>query len=216
MRHSEWDERWRTGRIGFHQSRVSTSLEAFADRVWKPGEMGRVLVPLCGKSLDMVFLAERADAVVGVEFVEQAVKEFFVERGLAPRIEQSPHARYVAAPYTVFAADIFALTPRDLGRVDAVFDRAALVALDAQTRVRYVDHLRSIMPRGARVLLITFDYDEAEMNGPPFSVPPSEVDSLFSDGFTIDRLARTDVLGDDFRDRGLSAMNETAFALTRT
>lgn len=214
MEHPDWNARWRDGQIAFHQSCVSASLKAYADRVW-PDTVGRILVPLCGKTLDMVFLAERADAVVGVEYVEQAVGEFFAERRLSPQVERTPHTRYRADRYTLFAADFFALEPEDLGVIDAVFDRASLVALDAEARNGYAAHMRSILPPGARMLLISFDYDQTKMEGPPFSVPPDDVGRLFQDGFHVEHLATRDMLDDMFRMRGLAAMRETVFALTR-
>ncbi len=214
MELADWGTRWREGRIGFHQSEVTDFLAKYADRVWGDS-VGRVLVPLCGKTLDMVFLAERADAVVGVEFAEQAVNEFFAERSLDPDIETGSPARYAADKYTLFAGDFFTVTPEHVGEIDAVFDRAALVALDADARLRYADRLRTLMRRGAKSLLVTFDYDQAEMEGPPFAVSAEEVERLFGDSFTVEHLETKDVLNDMFRERGLSAMTSSAFALTR-
>lgn len=216
MEHSDWASRWSSHQIGFHQLGVSSFLEKYAEQVWGTGGVGRVFVPLCGKSLDLVFLAGRADEVVGVEYVEQAVREFFIERRLTPEIETGSAARYTAANYKIYAADLFALTEEQLGRIDAVFDRASLVALDQWTRARYAAHMRSLQPAGARTLLITFDYDQDEMDGPPFAVSPEEVDRLFGDGFEVERLETRDALHDRFRAGGVTAMSESAFALTHT
>lgn len=219
MEFSDWGDRWRDGQIAFHQDAPSDFLEKYADRVWGTERLARVLVPLCGKSLDMVFLAERADAVVGVEYVEQAVRDFFDERGLSPDVDTDADADapmgFRAGPYTIFAADFFAVSGADVGPIDAVFDRASLVALDADTRVRYADHLRSLQPVGTRTMLITFDYDQSAMNGPPFAVSDDEVGRLFGDAFDIEHLETRDMLNDRFRDAGLSAMTESVFALTR-
>ena len=84
MQKSDWTSRWNAGQIGFHQPDVNSFLGKYAEQVWGPDALGRVYVPLCGKSLDMVFLAKNVGEVVGVEFVEQAVKEFFAEQGLTP------------------------------------------------------------------------------------------------------------------------------------
>lgn len=184
--------------------------------MWGPDRLGRIYVPLCGKGLDMVFLAERiADEVVGVEYVEQAVEEFFAERGLAPTVETDPATRYSAGNYTLFASDFFSLTSEHLGPIDAVFDRAALVALDPETKIRYANRLRSLLPAGARTLLVTLDYDQRQMSGPPFAVSPEEVRRLFEDGFELSHLETRDVLDDAFRGRGLSALLESAFELIR-
>lgn len=215
MELTEWDARWRNGQIGFHQPDVSDFLDEYADRVFGAAASGRVLVPLCGKSLDMVFLAQRAAAVVGVEYVEQAVEEFFAERGLSPDVDRGPPVLYRAHKYIVFATDFFTVTNEHVGEIDAIFDRASLVALDPEARVDYVDHLRSLVPAGAMTLLITFDYEQSEMNGPPFAVSDNEVERLFRDGFAIEHLETRDALNERFRARGLRAMTESAFALTR-
>lgn len=215
MEHADWNSRWESDQIPFHQATVTDYLERYASQVWASDPIERVYVPLCGKSLDMVFLAELANHVVGVEFVEQAVVDFFSERGLEPSIDVEPVTRYHAGPYTLFATDFFAITNAHLGAVDAVFDRAALVALDPETRVRYAQHLGTLLEPGATMLLITFDYDQSVMGGPPFSVPEVEVHDLFDDGFAIEHLETRNVLNDQFRTQGLTAMTESVFGLTR-
>jgi thiopurine S-methyltransferase len=214
MQRDDWAERWSAGRIAFHQSDVNDYLTKYLERACG-ADIGQVYVPLCGKSLDMVFLAEHADHVIGVEFVKQGVAEFFDERGLTPRIDTEPRLRYTADKYSLFAADFFDLSEEHLGSIDAVFDRAALVALESEARVRYADHLRSITRAGARMLLITFDYDQRAMEGPPFAVSPDEVELLFSDGFDIAHLETRDAINDTFRARGLPSITESAYALTR-
>lgn len=215
MEHADWASRWETGQIGFHQSDITDALERHAERVWGTGGLGRVFVPLCGKSLDLVFLAERAEEVVGVEYVEQAVQEFFAEQELAPEIVTGPPPSYRSGKYTLFAADIFDVGTADLGQVDAVFDRAALVALDAPTRRRYATYMGAVVAPGARTLLVTFDYDQDQMTGPPFAVSDTEVEQLFSADFDVEHLGTRDVLNEMFKARGLTAMTESAFALTR-
>lgn len=215
MKYDDWASRWTDGRIGFHQSEVSGHLSEFAATVWGDTPIGRVLVPLCGKSLDMVFLAERSDEVIGIEFVEQAVVEFFDERGLEPDIDRGPPARYVADRYSLYAADFFEVGVAELGTVDAFFDRAALVAIAPDRREEYAEQLASLMTRGGRGLLITFDYDQTVMDGPPFSVSPADVEKLFGDSFEVELLATRDVLDDRFRSDGLTELNESALVLTR-
>ena len=215
MELENWGDRWRAGQIGFHQPTVADFLAKYADHVWGNEQLERVLVPLCGKSLDMVFLAERAAAVVGVEYVEQAVEEFFAGQDVSPEFGAGPPRWHAARNYQLFVSDFFAMTTDDIGTVDSVFDRASLVALEEDDRLRYADHLRSLVPLDAKMLLITLDYDQAEMSGPPFAVPDEEVERLFTDGFAIEHLETRDALNPMFRARGLGAMTETAFALTR-
>jgi len=215
-----WASRWTAGQLGWHQSKITPSLERFVGRLSQnpatdDQHVGRVFVPLCGKSMDLSFLAERANAVVGVEFVEQAVQEFFSELGQEPSVETDPLPRYSADNITLFAADYFDLRPEITGEIDAVFDRASLVALDAPTRKRYAAHMATLLNPGARVLLVTFDYDQSEMNGPPFAVSHVEVDELYSANFGIEHLATRDVLNDDMARRGLTAMTESTWLLIR-
>jgi thiopurine S-methyltransferase len=212
---ASWSELWREGRIPFHQAQVSEFLLTYADRVWGGEPLRRVLVPLCGKSLDLVYLADRAEAVVGVEYVEPAVQAFFLERGLTAEVDAGPPVRYAADRYTLFAADFFAVTADHLGVVDAVFDRAALVALDPPTRSRYADHLRSLLPSDARMLLVTLDYDQDLLPGPPYAVSAQEVDRLYSEGFTVEHLQTRDALTAAFREQGLGELTTSAYALTR-
>jgi thiopurine S-methyltransferase len=216
MEFAEWGARWRDGQIGFHQAAFSDYLEKYADDVFGAGILENVLVPLCGKSLDMVFLAERAQAVVGVEYVDQAVRDFFAEQALYPKIGTEAPLSFRAGKYTVFAADFFEVSIDDIGVVDAIFDRASLVALDAETRVRYANHIASLQASGTKTLLITFDYDQEKMSGPPFAVSDVEVERLFSANFVVEHLESRAVLDRRFRERGLSAITESVFSLTRS
>ncbi len=214
MGSKDWEDAWQRGDIGFHQNKTNAFLEQHGAAVWGQTP-GRVLVPLCGKSLDMVHLASTADAVIGVEFVEQAVREFFDEQTLTPEVDVGPPLRFTAGPYTVFAADFFSIMTEHTGPIDSVFDRASIVALDPETRVRYAEHLTSLLPTGAVVLLVTFSYDQAEMQGPPFSVPEAEVTSLFANSFDIEHLATENYLNDGMRANGLSAFDAHAYKLIR-
>ncbi len=176
-----WHERWREGRIGFHEGRPNTFLTRHASHLGAPG---RVLVPLSGKSHDLVYLAARGHQVIGVELSPLAVSSFFSEHGLEPeRREHGPLETWSAGPITLLLGDFFALGPELLGPdpVTAIYDRAALVALPAERRPRYAEHLRALTPRGARGLVVTFDYPQELMQGPPFSVPPSEISALFAE-----------------------------------
>src|SRR5215213_63441 len=80
-----WAERWNKNEIGFHQRDINASLRAY----WPTLGIARgaeVFVPLCGKSLDMLWLREQGHSVLGIEFVETAVRDFFAENGLTPRV----------------------------------------------------------------------------------------------------------------------------------
>lgn len=167
-----WKARWSEGKIGFHEGRPNELLAAHAERL---GE-GRVLVPLCGKTEDLAFLASRGHQVVGIELVEDAVRAFFAEHALAPAVERRGELTvYAAGAITLIVGDLFAVSRDDVGAIDALYDRAALIALPPDVRPRYVAHLRTLVPAGARGMLVTLDYDQSRKAGPPFAVPDAEV-----------------------------------------
>jgi thiopurine S-methyltransferase len=179
-----WDERWKLGQIGFHQNSVHTDLIDFADP-WLGAGPATVLVPLCGKSLDLAHLAARGHAVIGVELVEDAVRQLM--DGFGPGAVREPlgaHSRWThpAQPgLTVIQGDVLQLSllGEALPRPTHIWDRAALVALDAPRRRAYVEVLREIAP-GAQLLLNVFDYGPDLNNGPPHSIELAELNELYS------------------------------------
>jgi thiopurine S-methyltransferase len=192
-----WARRWQEGRIGFHEGRPNVFLERYVERL---GRARRVLVPLCGKTEDLAFLASRGHEVVGVEVVEDAARAFFAEHQLPCDVTDKPHGRALSGDrVTIVCGDLFAMTSEDIGRVDALYDRAALVALPPASRLRYVKHLRGLLGPGAPGLLITFEYATGAMDGPPFSVVESEVRALYAEG-QVDLLDQGAAEGPRFRE----------------
>ncbi|MGR3460755.1 MAG: thiopurine S-methyltransferase [Roseovarius sp.] len=204
-----WHDRWQEGRLGFHEGRVNRMLEAHIGALTLlPGQ--RVLLPLCGKAVDIPWLLSRGYRVAGVELSEIAVRDLFAEMGVTPEIsETGSHRRYSADGIDIFAGDIFEITADVLGPVDAVYDRAALVALPEAMRRRYAAHLAGITA-GAPQLLVTFEYDQAAMDGPPFSVTGEEVARCHGARFAIELLADEDVPGGL---KGIVAAREKAMLL---
>lgn len=181
-----WVSRWREGKIGFHEGRPNAFLSRFAARL---DGCARVLVPLCGKSEDLAFLASRGHEVVGVELVEDAVRAFFAEHGLAPEVSpRGALTAYTAGTVTILAGDVLAVTRDDVGPIDAIYDRAALIALPEDLRQRYVDRLLKLAAPWLRALVVTLTYDQARMAGPPFSVTDTELMRLY-DGYLVEHLA---------------------------
>jgi len=199
---ADWFASWREGRIGFHEGRPNAYLERHAGRL---GAGRRVLVPLCGKAEDLAYLASLGHQVVGVELVEDAVRAFFAEHGLAPAVTpHGPFTAYRAGAITVLAGDVFATTAALLGPVDAFYDRAALIALPADTRPRYVAHLRGLFPAGARGLVVTLEYPEERMEGPPYSVTEAEVRGLYA-GAEVELLDAAEARSGKCRELGIPA-----------
>jgi thiopurine S-methyltransferase len=168
MGHEDWFARWREGRTAWHEGKPNAMLSRHVARL---GEGTRVLVPLCGKTEDMAFLAARGHRVLGLELVEDAVRAFFAEHQLQPTIENNV---YTAGPITIVAGDVFSATAVG-GPCDALYDRGALIALDAETRPRYAAHIKTLLAPGAPAIVLTMEYDPAQMSGPPFSVTGDEV-----------------------------------------
>lgn len=212
-----WHERWRENRIGFHQDRPSPLLVAHWDALGVR-EPARVFVPLCGKSLDMVWVAERGHRVLGVELSEVAVRQFFDERDLAPRIRQTASGtHFLAGPYEIICGDAFALPAQILADCTAVLDRAAVIALPPDLRQRYARTMYARLPLGCRGLMITLEYPQPEKQGPPFSVDERDVKALFGRDWQPEILERLDILArePDFRADGLTRLHTCAWKLTR-
>jgi thiopurine S-methyltransferase len=214
MEHEFWLKRWKTQDIGFHQPQFDPALDKFWSRLAVPAG-ARVFVPLCGKSLDMQWLAERGHAVVGAELSEQAVDEFFAERDLVPNVRrEGGFIVKTSGPYEIWVGDFFALPPSAVAGVAGIYDRAALVALPADMQRRYADKLKALLPT-APILLITIDYDQREMDGPPFATSPKMIDDLFLDRYERVDLVSKDVLAGHprFQQRGLTALTGAVFLL---
>lgn len=211
-----WLERWERAEIGFHQDEVNPYLRDYWQAL-HPVSGSEVFVPLCGKSLDMLWLRQQGHAVLGVELSAIAVQGFFAENGLVA--EHASDARFdccEADGIRILCGDFFDLNKQDMTQVTAVYDRASLVALPPQMRQRYARHLVSILAPGTQILLVTFDYPQAEMSGPPFAVSPGEVEALYRDHADIRLLAQLDVLPQNprFQQRGLTRLQENIFLLT--
>lgn len=189
-----WHERWKSDQLGFHQPEGNPLLAAHFDRLaLAPG--ARVFVPLCGKTRDIAWLLSRGMTVAGAELSEIAVRDLFQDLGVAPEITgHGPLQKYAAPGVDILVGDIFDVHASKLGRVDATYDRAALVALPDEMRARYAAHLIEITARAPQIL-ISFDYDQGAMPGPPFSVPAETVAKLYAAHYTITELAGVPVDG---------------------
>lgn len=189
-----WQQRWQDGRIGFHKSNVNPQLTEYFSELAVPIS-GQVLVPLCGKSVDMVWLAHAGYDVVGVELVETAVQAFFAEQKVIPTITEFTSAtvnailkRYqgqlAGQTITLWAADIFALSATDIGEINAVYDRAALIALPATMRADYSAQIVKLSNHAPQ-LLITLNYDQSKKDGPPFSISQQQLQQYYDTDYKI-------------------------------
>lgn len=221
----DWLARWREGRTRFHEGRPNDLLVHHAAQL---AGCRRVLVPLCGKAEDLAFLAARGHDVVGIELAEQAVQAFFAERDLAPSIaRRGPFVAYEIGPgnvaaeptagpagaITLLTGDFFAVSPELLGPVDALYDRAALVALPPELRPPYLARLRALVPAGAPALVITYEYDQAAVAGPPFSVLEADLRTLYA-GAAVELLEERAATLDKCAQLGVP-VTERCFAIRR-
>ena len=217
MQANFWHQRWQAGEIGFHKHEYNAHMTRFIDLLGiEQGD--HVLVPLCGKSLDMIWLREQNFRVTGIEISPLAVDDFFIENDIEHDISEHEWGlMYQGDGINVLCADFFDIQSADLPHVDAVYDRASLIALPQEMRPDYVVHLTTLMPDTARSLLITLDYPQQEMNGPPISVSESEVRRLFGRQFIIEPIFAEDCLVNEprFQAKGLSRLDERVFLLTR-
>lgn len=210
-----WQQRWRDGQIGFHLQEVNPRLRMYWPLLGLP-KNARVLVPLCGKSHDLAWLAAQGYQVIGVELSPLAVDAFFKEQRLCPvQKSHGQHSGHFVDGIEIWCGDFFALQHSQVGHVDAIYDRAALIALPEPMRRRYVLQLRTLAGPVPQ-LLITLDYPQDRMDGPPFAVSTQEVKTLYQHLYQpIHPHVCDDVLGSNprFIERGLSRMAECVYLL---
>lgn len=216
-----WLKRWREGRTGWHRPAVMPLLAQHWPALNVP-RGSRVLVPLCGKSLDMLWLAQQGMRVLGVDVSPIAIESFLAENRLHARTRSTAEGmvyEVTNAPgeIQIINGDAFALDPATVAECNALYDRAALIAMPVSMRRRLVEELYMQLPAGSAGLLITLVYPANEMQGPPFSVDDAEVHDLFDKQWQVDRLESRDILASQpsFSEQGVSALHTGVYALTR-
>nr|WP_314484380.1 thiopurine S-methyltransferase [uncultured Pseudomonas sp.] len=211
-----WQQRWADNQIGFHQSQVNPYLKAHWPRLKLPAN-SKVLVPLCGKSLDMAWLAGQGHRVMGVELSRLAVEGYFTEQGLEAQVSQrGAFEVWRHGDVELWCGDFFALSPHEINECTALYDRAALIALPLAMREQYVRALSGLMPTPCRGLVVTLDYDQALVAGPPFSVGDEALRQGFA-GWQIDELEAVQVIEQSpkFVQAGASSLWERVYRVSR-
>lgn len=187
-----WHQKWESNSIAFHEQSTNRLLIDYFNKL-SVSHNGRVFVPLCGKTRDIAWLLSKGYRVVGVELSELAIEQLFVDLGLEPVVSDvGPLKLYKAPDIEIFAGDFFDLSPEMLGSVEAVFDRAAFVALPPDLRLRYSKRLMELTSHAPQ-LLITLEYDQALMTGPPFSLREDVVVHHYQSSYDLIPLAALDV-----------------------
>ena len=217
MEISYWHSRWINNRIGFHSAEVNPELARYHDQTGiAPGS--NVLVPLCGKSVDMKWLADRGCNVTGVEASELPCRAFFDEQALAYTVSrEGAFTVYRSGSIAIWQGDYFKFPAAGNGTFHMVFDRAALVALPAGRRAAYAKKTAGLCGPGASILLISYEYPADDMAGPPFSVPESEIRTLFNGKMAPGLIEKkpVDPLPERFANRGLTSMHQLTFIIRR-
>ncbi len=207
----DWCGRWAEGRIGWHEPDGNVGLQ----QAWPAlTDNRRVLVPLCGKSPDLLWLARRGHDVTGVELSEIAVHDFFTDNAIEYEMTNAGLLdRYaaVAWPLTLYCGDYFAFAESGF---DALYDRGALIALPPDLRSRYVLHTKSLLRAGASKMVITLEYDQEVVSGPPFSVAAGEVRSYWHDLKCVSEKDDIDNCPPKFRAAGLTDVKELVWSST--
>ncbi|HDS1757652.1 thiopurine S-methyltransferase [Pseudomonas putida] len=208
-----WHRKWADNQIGFHQAQANPYLQ----RYW-PGlglaAGSRVLVPLCGKSLDLAWLAGQGYRVRGIELSRRAVEDFFQEQGLQAQVrQQGAFEVWCSGEVELWCGDFFALRAEDVADCVGLYDRAALIALPPQMRERYMGLLSRMLPGGSG-LLVTLDYEQKLLEGPPFSVADEEVRRGFA-GWQVEEVEARDVIGESpkFLQAGVKRLVERVYRI---
>jgi thiopurine S-methyltransferase len=212
-----WLDRWRTAQIGFHQAAVDRHLKAYWPLLKLPAN-SPVFVPLCGKSLDLIWLRDRGHSVKGVELSPVALESFVMEHGIpARRRALNCFDVYEADGLALFRGDYFKLTAALLGSVAAVYDRAALISWTPEARAAYVKHLTLLTRPGTQTLLIAVEYPPEQMKGPPFPLTRDTIENLYASHYSIEELARHEILELEprLKARGLTELREVCYRMTR-
>ena len=212
-----WLDRWKENRIGFHESSVNRYLDKYLPQFSLPAG-SCIFLPLCGKARDIAWIAEQGYEVIGIELSSIAIEAFFDENRLDyERFDCDRFGIYKSGNISLLQGDFFDLRNDDLGACDLVYDRAALIAMPESNRPRYCEHMLSIIPAVSSMLLITLEYDQAEMEGPPFAVLADEVERSYSGAFSINLLESNDVIDERprWREAGMTALSEAVYRLDR-
>lgn len=203
--HGDWLDRWANGRTGWHEADGNSGLKAH----WPlTGNGTRVLVPLCGKSPDLLWLAERGHAVVGVELADIAIREFFADNELDYTVaKEGPLDRYTTPglPLTLYCGDYFEF---EAPVFDGLYDRGALVAIPKEIRPRYVEHTKKLLRTDAARLIVTLEYDQEIVQGPPFSVSRIELTRYWDDLQRVEEKDDIETCPPKFRAAGLEEIKE--------
>ena len=212
----DWKKRWQQNQIGWHRLNFNQRMiDNLPNLNLNKGDS--IFVPLCGKSLDMIYLANSGFKVIGVELSDTAVKDFFAENNLAYKIYKvDSFVVYKSDNITIYQGDIFNFKQEYLQNITAIYDRASLVALSPQLRERYGKLFDGIIISGVSYLLLVLSYEQEKIDGPPFSVDENEIKNIFNN-WEITQLASFNDIKHEakFSNQGLTILNKESYILRK-
>ncbi|XP_066531842.1 probable thiopurine S-methyltransferase [Hoplias malabaricus] len=217
---TEWEERWNQGRTGFHQSHVHRMLKNNIDKILCGRQQIRFFFPLCGKAVDMKWLADMGHIVVGVEYSEKGIKLFFEEQGLqyqeepVPTIPGAKVFKSSDGKISIYQCDLYKFSSAIEGQFDGIWDRGSLVAINPCDRPKYATLIKSLMKKDCRYLLDTLEYNPELHQGPPFFVPEEAVKSLYGEACDIELLQAEDGFEERHKAWGIDSLLEKVYLLT--
>ncbi|XP_019729224.1 probable thiopurine S-methyltransferase [Hippocampus comes] len=216
----EWEQRWEENRIGFHNPRVHKMLESHIDKVLAGRTGVRFFFPLCGKAVDMKWLADMGHSVVGVEIAEKAIQQFFMENNLTYSEEPVPAMpgvkvfRNSEKNISVYNCDLYNVSSSVVGQFGAIWDRGSLVAINPRDREKYASLIMSLMAQDCKYLLSTLMYNPELYKGPPFVVPGEQIPGLFGKQCNVELLLSQNVIEDRHLAWGIDYLIEQLYLIT--
>ncbi|KGJ95764.1 thiopurine S-methyltransferase [Thalassotalea sp. ND16A] len=214
MKQQFWLDCWKNTRLGFHQDELQPLMVEHFPNLVKASD-NRIFVPLCGKTADMLFFAERFK-VIGNELSGIACHDFFADNKLVAKVKKSNgFSIFAQGNIELHQGDFFALDGKQFQPFDWIYDRAAIIAFPEDMRNEYVQQLKNFMTAATRIFLLTLEFPEDEMQGPPFSVKEDEVRQLFK-GYKVIKQAERDLTGQKFArlTLPLSSIQETLYIIS--
>ena len=212
----DWHSHWTRKSPGFHEGQVNSYLQQFLPLYdLQPGDT--IFIPLCGKAVDILWLSQQGYHVIGVELSEIAIKSFFEESDIDfEKAESENLVVYKAENITLYQGDYMNLQSEYLKGCKLVYDRASIVAIESFNRKAYKRKMLEIIPTGTPMLLVTLDYDQDVMQGPPFSVPVSEITELYKPEYKLELLQSSEQIEErpKWREIGLQSLLESALRLS--
>ncbi|XP_072008766.1 thiopurine S-methyltransferase [Engystomops pustulosus] len=217
----DWKQKWETRNIGFHENNIHPFLAEFLNEMLGGRTKLNIFFPLCGKAVDMKWLADMGHSIVGVDVSELGLKEFFSEHNI-PYTEEAVAGIPGATVYksssgniSLYCCSIYDISPSVIGKFDGIWDRGAMVAVNPGDRERYANVILSIMAKDCHYLLVTVEYDPKLHGGPPFFVPDSELENLLGASCSMKLLKKIDGLTDKQKQWGLDLYFEKIHLITQ-